>query len=466
MNPQITKYDTDPRYDGVDPLDTRYYDQEISRFLSDRRRIAYLCEVESVLGHTLAEFDVIRPEIATAISNAVKNVTAEAVYAEEIITKHDINALISVIRQQLNEEAKPYVHFGATTYDVVATANSRQFKVATTDLLIPRMKSLVNMLLDLTEKYADTKQVGRVHGQHTIPTTFGYVMSGYVVRLGSSVKSLKVLAEKLPGKFSGSVGGYNALSMFTNDPMKFEISLLEKLELSPAPYSTEIIPGEYMARLIDEVTVACGIMANLANDMRHLMRSEIAEVRQQAEPDPVTGELQVHGRNPRSFENVAGLYKQVLAQSVNANLNISSEHQRDLTDSASSRFYAVPIAAAATMSQRLYRAMTKIEADEANMQRNLHLTGGAIASEALSLLLARYGHPNAQSAAAKMAQDAQGKNMPLTQALLASRELNSYYQRFNDRERQVLSEPETYYTGLAADRARKLAEYWRVSLES
>ena len=450
-----------PNYSSVDPLDGRYYDTEIARYLSEASRITYQAYVEAALAQALAEFGICAPEIAARIGEAAAGVTPEAVAEQEKTTKHDVKALVNCIKSGLPEEAKPYVHFGATSYDIVATALSLQLRAAVDELLMPRLVSLEKTLLKLTKDYAETVQIGRTHGQHAVPVTFGFAMAEYVSRLGSSISSLKVLSGKLKGKFSGAVGAYNALSLFVDDPLKFEATVLGYLGLEPAPYSTQIIPAEGYVRLIDELAITAGIMANLSHDMRHLQRSEIAEVREAFEPGQTGSSTMAHKRNPWNFENVISMSKQVTAQTVNANLNISSEHQRDLTDSASARFYGVVLASVASMAARLDRVMSKIEVDKDNMRKNLYLSGGAIAAEPLYLLLEKYGHTTAHEVSKALAHQALEAGKPLYEVASQDTGLADYFAKFTDNEKQILQEPEKYYTGLAAQKALIVHDYWQ-----
>jgi adenylosuccinate lyase len=448
-------------YHSIDPLDGRYYDPEIARYLSEASRIAYQAHVEAALARALAEFGICPSGAAEQIETAAGKVTAKAVAEEEKTTKHDVKALVNVIKRELPDEAKPFVHFGATSYDIVATAMSLQLRAAINELVLPRLIELEKTLLDLTKRYADTVQIGRTHGQHAVPITFGFAMAEYVERLGRSVNSLKVLSGKLSGKFSGAVGAYNALSLFVDNPEKFEQTVLGYLDLEPAPYSTQIIPADQYVRLLDELAVTAGIMANLGHDMRHLQRSEIAEVREAFEPGQTGSSTMAHKRNPWNFENVVSLHKQVLAQLVNANLNVVSEHQRDLTDSASARYYPVILASVATMAQRLQRVMAKLEIDEEAMQRNLHLSGGAIAAEPLYLLFEKYGHTTAHEVSKALAHRALEADQPLFEVVSTDAAVADYFAKFTDAEKQILRDPEKHYTGLAAKKALSTHDYWR-----
>lgn len=451
-------------YNSLDPLDGRYYDPEIAKYLSEKSRIAFYAYVEAALAHTLAEFGVCSQEIADKIDAATRLVTVEEVYEEEKVTNHHTKALVNAIKNHLDDDAKPFVHFGATSFDIISSGEALQLKTTVRELVIPRLKELMTTLLDLTEQYADTTQIGRTHGQHGVPITFGFALAGYTARLGGTMQALDALAGELPGKFSGAVGSYNALSVFIDDPMKFEETILGKLNIPVAQFSTQIAPAEYTIRLLDELAIAAGIMANISHDMRHLQRTEIAEVRERFEPGQTGSSTMAHKRNPWNFENVISMSKQVTAQIINANMNISSEHQRDLTDSASSRFFAISIASVASMTKRLNKVMSKLEVDDEAMQRNLGLTGGAIAAEPLYLLLEKHGHTTAHEASKTVAHAAMEQGISFAEAVQQNEELNAYWQKFTETEKQFIEAPEKYYTGRAAEKAKKLASYWRNAL--
>jgi adenylosuccinate lyase len=173
-----------------------------------------------------------------------------------------------------------------------------------------------------------------------------------------------------------------------------------------------------------------------------------------------------HKRNPISFENVVSLSKQVNAQLVNATQNISSEHQRDLTDSASARFYAVTLATVASMADRLNAAMSKIEVDPDNMQKNLHMSQGAIAAEPLYLLLEKYGHTTAHEVSKGIAHQALEAKRSLYEVASQDTSIAQYFQQFTEVERKILQSPETHYTGLAAQKANQISDFWSQQLSS
>jgi adenylosuccinate lyase len=134
-----------------------------------------------------------------------------------------------------------------------------------------------------------------------VPITFGFALSGYVSRLGNSISALNVLSDNLYGKFSGAVGAYNALSLFVDDPFEFEESVLRKVGLKPAEYSSQIVPPEVLIRAMDELAISAGIMANIGHDMRHLQRSEIGEIREQFEKGQTGSSTMAHKTKPLEF---------------------------------------------------------------------------------------------------------------------------------------------------------------------
>ena len=458
----LPKVSAERDYSALDPLDARYYDAEVAQYLSERSRIAYQAYVEAALAHALADYKICSREVAEQIEKAAGEITAEEVYEAELVTKHDIKAVGDAIKLHLSEEAHPYVHFGATSYDIISTASALQLRDTLQKVVLPRLKTLNQTLAQIADQYAETVQIGRTHGQHAVPITFGYAIAIYVSRLSESIERLERLCTELYGKFSGAVGAYNALSVFLEDPVEFEQKLLGHLGLRPAPHSTQIIPAENTVRLLDELSLAAGIMANLGHDMRHLQRTEIAEVRERFEAGQTGSSTMAHKRNPWNFENIVSMWKQVTAQTVNARLNLASEHQRDLTDSASSRFYAIIPASVAAMAERLNRIMSKLEVDETNMQRNLGLTEGAIAAEPLYLLLAKYGHTLAHEKSKALAHAALEQGKSLAEVTSADVEAKTYWAKFTADEKQIIEKPEQYYTGRATEKTRAILKTWQV----
>jgi len=253
--------------------------------------------------------------------------------------------------------------------------------------------------------------------------------------------------------------------LFVDDPMEFEEVVLSKLGLKVAEHSTQIVPPESLARILDEAVIVAGAISNLATDMRHLQRSEIAEIREKFDPSQTGSSTMAHKRNPISFENVNALFKEVLAQQFVVGQNLVSEHQRDLTDSASARFYPVLIAGLVQMAKKLDATMGKIEVDEDAMMRNLQMSKGAIGAEPLYLLLGKHGHTSGHEKSKAIAHAALDASITFSEAVKNDNEImENYWTKFSESEQRIIIEPEKYYTGLAVKKTKLIIDNWKSKL--
>src|SRR3989344_4753012 len=234
------------KFDFLSPLDFRYFKEEFSEFLSENARIRFQALVEAALVRALARQRACSTKIAAEVERAAKKVTAKEVYKEEAVTRHDVRALANVLQSKVSDTAKPFVHLGATSYDIVDTANAVRFKQATKKLVLPSLVALEKTWISLALKNKGTLQIGRTHGQHAVPITFGFTMASYIERLGNRIKEIGRAEQNLCGKFSGAVGAYNALSLIVKDPIRLEADVMKFLGLKPCRHSTQIVPPEPM----------------------------------------------------------------------------------------------------------------------------------------------------------------------------------------------------------------------------
>jgi len=441
-------------FDAINPLDFRYYGNnkeiynELHPYLSERATIAYKLRVEAALVRALANRNFCTAKIADEIETATKQVTAEEVYAREKLIHHDIRALVNAIKEKVSEEARPYVHLTATSYDIVDTANALRYKQTTENCLLPALEEFIATLKQLALSEKATLQVGRTHGQHAVPITFGFTIAEYVDRLTQRVTALIQAKDNLRGKFSGAVGAYNASSLFFNDPQEFEKELLNLLNLKPALFSTQIVQSEYLLDLTHALTSTFGILANLSDDMRNLQRSEIAEVGELFTEQQVGSSTMPHKRNPINFENVKSLWKEFMPRILTNYMDQISDHQRDLTNSASQRFIPELFASLYISLKKLNKTMQKLAVDHENVNKNFQINANMLVAEPLYLLLASKGHPEAHEFVRKLTIEAQQSNMPLNQLFLNSEEAQPYLQQFNEKQKAIIQHPENY-TGLA-----------------
>lgn len=451
------------QFDSLSPIDYRYWDEEIAEYLSERAFIRYKLQVELALVRVLSRRGFCGAEVAAEVERAVAAITAEEVYEEEKRVKHDIRALVNCIRSRVSEQAKPFVHMAATSFDISDTANAARFKDAMEKAILPRLLDFEKVLIEVTLREAETLQIGRTHGQHAVPITFGFTVAEYVSRMGECIVRLRDLGANLPGKFSGAVGAYNASSLFLEDPEEFEKEVLAELGLEPAPHSTQIVAPEPLARLLSELVLAAGVMANLARDMRHLQRTEIAEVGEEFENEQVGSSTMPQKRNPVSFENIESLWKILLGRLPTVYFDQVSEHQRDLTNSASGRTYGEIAAYVSFMAQRLAGSMKKLRIDRPNLKRNLEMQKGLILAEPLYIILAKLGHPDAHEKVRRLTLQAEQEQRSFSETIEKDAELAPYLEKMTPGQRKILADPASY-KGIASQKAADVAAEWAKKL--
>lgn len=446
-------------FDNISPIDYRYWIKEVARYLSENGFTRYKLLVELALVKVLHRRGICSEAIVKEIETACGQVTTKEVYEEEDRIHHDLRALANCIRDKVSDDAKPYVHMTATSFDIVDPANAARYKDVVEKVLLPSLIEVEKALINITLREAKTVQIGRTHGQHAVPITVGFAFAEYVSRLGNCIENLKRLATELPGKFSGAVGAYNASTLFFSDPEGFEIEVLAELGLEPAEHSTQIVPPEALTRLLCEVTMIAGVLANLADDMRNLQRTEIGEVGEEFEAAQVGSSTMPQKRNPIGPENVKSLWKIVMPHIITVFMDQISEHQRDLTNSASARTYGETIAYVVSMAKRLARTMRKLTVDHANLERNLAMQKGLVVAEPLYIILAALGHPDAHEKVRTFTLQAKRKKRPLEEVVAGDTEMQAYLEKMTPHQRQILSNP-SLYTGIAAKKAKAIAERW------
>jgi len=451
-------------YDLFSPTDYRYSVKELAPYLSEESFVKYKSKIESALAKVLARRGIISQSSAEEISKASEQVTAREVYEEEAKTGHDIIAQVNMIRKRVSDEAKTTVHRTATSYDIVDTANMLRYRDAFDNIILLDMVSLEKVWIDIARSEKDTLQIGRTHLQHAEPITFGFAMAWYVSRFGRRILKTKEAVESLEGKFSGAVGAYNASYLFVEDPEEFEKEVLTEVGLNPTEISTQITQPEPVTDLIHYVESSFTVLANWARDMRNLQRPEIGEVGQPRGKDISRSSTMPHKANPVGLENIESLWKATIPYIITMYLDQISDHQRDLTNSASQRYVPQILDQFDYSIRRATRISKNLKPHVQNMLRNFKMSADKIIAEPLHLLLSAYAHPNSHEYVGKLADESYTSGKPLTEIVLNDQNLQPYLQKFTPKQLDIISDP-SKYLGIASKKAEKIAALWEQRLK-
>lgn len=460
-------------FENISCIDHRYSLSEaevfngLSKYISEEASIRSCakCEAALVKSH-LKLRGKLTDEIAQSLDKVASKIDPAEVYAEEEKTKHNIRALVNVMKTKVSAEIGPLVHLGATSVDILDTALSCRMRDVTKNVVLPELKKLEKHLCAIADRDSEVPQVGRTHGQHAVPITFGWSIAEFVSRLGKSILRIEELSNQLVGKLAGPVGSYNGPSMIVKDPEELERVYVEFLGLSASEYSNQLVEPEYLLRLLLEMNVAFGIIANLADDLRNLQRSEIGEVFEYFASTQVGSSTMPQKRNPWNSEHVKSLWKAMCPRVITFYMDQISEHQRDLTNSASQRFLADYVAGFTMAVARMNSVVSGLQADKETMARNLENAGGKVKGGVLAepayILLGEAGINDGHEVIRKITLEAEKSGKTFFEVLKTHKE--AFEKITAQLEKLGVENPENFfehpanYCGLAAKKSRRLAK--------
>jgi adenylosuccinate lyase len=319
------------------PLDFRYGRKEIKDVFGETSKLQYLLDVEAALARAHAAVGDISKKAADEISKkaTTKYVTVKRVSEIEKETRHDIMAVTRALSEACSGDAGKYVHLGATSYDIVDTANALQFAAAI-DLIRKQLKDLRTTLVGLAKEYKDTIMVGRTHGQFSIPITFGLKMAVYAMEVDRQKERLYECSSRiLVGKMSGAVGTGAAMGKHA---LKIQELVMQDLKLGTEEAATQIVGRDRYIELLSVLANIASSMEKFATEIRNLQRSEISEVSEAFEAKKQVGSSTMpQKRNPILCEQICGLSRVARSFIIPAYENAVQWHERDLANSSSER---------------------------------------------------------------------------------------------------------------------------------
>ncbi len=362
----------------------RYTLPEMGAIWSEENKLRNWLKIEVAACEGWARAGRLPAEAVAAIREKA-DFNVERVKEIENEVRHDVIAFLTNVGEYVGEESK-YIHLGMTSSDILDTGLALQMRDAA-DLIKTKLETLKNIIGGLAKRYKYTLCIGRTHGVHGEPTTFGLKMAVWYAEIGRNLTRLQqARAVVACGAVSGAVGNFAHL-----DPVVEEY-VCEKLGLEICPVSTQVIQRDRHAQLMTTLAVIASSLEKMATEIRNLQRTEILEVEEPFQKGQKGSSAMPHKRNPMMSERVAGLSRVVRGNSLAALENVALWHERDLTHSSVERVI-IPDSCILLdyMLQKFIGVMQGLVVYEDNMARNLEKTLGLVFSQQLMLALVRKG---------------------------------------------------------------------------
>lgn len=374
------------------PIDTgRYGTAEMKKVFEEETRVQRMLDVEAALAWAHAEVgDIPRKDAEKIASKAsLKYVKLGRIKEIEHEIKHDIASLVRALSEVCGPSGA-YVHLGATSYDIVDTTNALQLKEAL-DLIETKLVEFEKVLMEKARRYKKTVMAGRTHGQHALPITLGFKFAVWMREIARHVQRLMECRERVSvGKMSGAVGTQAGLG---EHAMKIQDLVMRKLKINSADISTQIIQRDRYAELVCLLAQVASSLENFATEIRELQRPEIGELFEHFEAAKQVGSSTMpQKRNPELCERVCGLARIVRGLVTPALEDVTTWHERDLTQSSAERFI-LPETCILTdyLLYLMCGIVANLRVDEQRMLKNMEVTQGRMMSEAVMITLAKKG---------------------------------------------------------------------------
>jgi adenylosuccinate lyase len=359
----------------------------MARIWSEESKLERWLEVELAALEGWAEVGTIPAEDVAAIRAAAVPPTPERVAEIERVTDHDTAAFVDAVAEQLGPEGR-WLHYGLTSSDVVDTALALQIQVAGR-LILDGIDRALAAVVTRAEEHRHTVCIGRSHGVHAEPTTFGWKLAGWAFELDRDRDRVwRALETNRVGQLSGTVGTYAQV-----EP-EVERIACERLGLEPDPLSTQVIARDRHAELLGALALCATSIERFATEIRHLARTEVREVEEPFGKGMKGSSAMPHKRNPKVAERLCGLARVVRAAAVVGLENVPLWHERDISQSSAERV-VVPDAFLALdyMLDRFAWIVEGLVVDPGRMRRNLDASHGLVFSHRLLLALVEAGLP-------------------------------------------------------------------------
>jgi adenylosuccinate lyase len=394
----------------------RYTRPELGRLWSDEARMDAWRQVELAACEELPGLlGADGPSAAELKAIRGAGFTVAEVEERELVTEHDVAAFVDVLAASVGEAGR-WIHFGLTASDVLDTALALQLRAAG-EVIVAGARSLTRVLADRAREHADTLSVGRTHGVHAEPTSFGIKLAGFAFEAHRNAERLqRAFTQVDVGALSGAVGTYAATSP------EFEARVLARLGLAREDVSTQVVPRDRHAELLSAIALAGAGLERFATELRHLQRTEVREAQEPFRAGQKGSSSMPHKRNPIKSEQIAGLARVLRGNAQAALENVTLWHERDISHSSVERVILPDSTILIDYLQhRTIALVAGMTVDAERMRANLELTHGALFSQRVLTALVEAGssRDDAYRVAQELAQRAWDQGIPLRELLAA-----------------------------------------------
>jgi len=362
----------------------RYTRPEMGRIWTDQRKYETWLEIELLVCEALSQLGEIPAE---ALKEIKEKASFDARRVDEIekVTKHDVLAFLTNVGESIGPLSR-YLHYGLTSSDILDTSLALLLKEAS-DLILQDLHRVLKVLKEKAFQYKETSMIGRSHGVHAEPITFGLKMALWYDEMKRNLLRMERAKEAIGvGKISGAVG------TFAHIPPFVEEFVCERLGLKPAPISTQIVQRDHHAEFFTTLALIATSIEKFSVELRHLQRTEVLEAEEFFSKGQKGSSAMPHKRNPISSENLSGLARLLRSYSLAALEDVPLWHERDISHSSVERVIAPDATILIDyMLNRFASIMENLIVYPENMKANLEKMGGLIYSEAVLLLLSKKG---------------------------------------------------------------------------
>ena len=376
------------------PIDSgRYGTKEMMEIFSEQKKVDYQLEIEGAAAISQSEINMIPKKVGKIIFKAALSgkITAKRIKQLEAKSDHDTAALVESLSERCTKEARPWIHYGLTSNDLVDTSNSMQMRDAL-QIIKPKVAKIASILAKKAIDYERIPAVGRTHGQHASIISFGLKFANWAAEMAKHLERLEEIKKRiLICKTLGVVGTGSLMGAKSLDVQK---RVARRLKLFPAEVTTQVVPRERYAEYVFQLALIGATLEKIAVEIRNLQRTEIGEVAEQFKKGQMGSSAVPVKRNPIKSERVSSLSKLIRSQVGLSFENIPLWHERDLSNSANERFVIPTVSILVDeMLETMTRIVSNLKVNEKRIVENLYITKGQIFAEFVLEALIKKGVP-------------------------------------------------------------------------